>query len=107
MFEAVGPDALVRTRIADLNQEQIERFGDHLQRGIDDGTIRDDVDVEAEAHLVLAGLRGPWRSSGWSTPMARRPASQQCGGSATRRPTGSRPRSVDARIAELMGASTA
>ena len=105
MFEAVGPDALVRTRIADLNQEQIERFGDHLQRGIDDGTIRDDVDVEAEAHLVLAGLRGmaflwmvdPERVDGIAA--MRRLGDEAADRLAT--PFGR------ARIAELMGASTA
>ncbi len=58
VFEAVGPDPLIRSRIADLNQEQLVGFADYLARGVEDGSIRNDIDVEAEAQLIVAGLRG-------------------------------------------------
>lgn len=58
MFEAVGPDDMIRQRIADLQRNQLESFADLFRRGMADGTVRDDIDPDQEAMLASAALRG-------------------------------------------------
>ncbi len=58
MGEALGPVAEIRTMLADLNRSFRDRAQTWIERGIDTGQIRPDVDPEAAAALFVGMLRG-------------------------------------------------
>ena len=58
MFESIGPDPVIRERIADLQRHQLESFADLFRRGIADGTVQADIDPDEESLLASAALRG-------------------------------------------------
>jgi AcrR family transcriptional regulator len=58
MFEALGPDEMLRARIAKFHREMRRDFARFLERGMRDGSVRPGVSPRAEASLVIAGLRG-------------------------------------------------
>jgi hypothetical protein len=58
MFEALGPDELLRARIATFHREMRRDFARFVGRGMRDGSVRPGVSPRAEAALVIAGLRG-------------------------------------------------
>lgn len=55
IFEASGE---LHERFVTSQRRMESGFRDILTRGIDDGSIRDDIDVEVEAALLVATLRG-------------------------------------------------
>jgi AcrR family transcriptional regulator len=55
IFEASGE---LHERFVASQQRIESSFRDILKRGIDDGSIRDDIDVQVEAALLVATLRG-------------------------------------------------
>jgi AcrR family transcriptional regulator len=55
IFEASGE---LHERFVASQQRMESGFRDILTRGIDDGSIRDDIDVQVEAALLVATLRG-------------------------------------------------
>jgi AcrR family transcriptional regulator len=55
IFEASGE---LHERFVASQQRMESSFRDILRRGIGDGSIRDDIDVEVEAALLVATLRG-------------------------------------------------
>jgi AcrR family transcriptional regulator len=57
-FEAVGPGSSFRESIAERHTELRQAIAEALRRGINDGSVAPDVDVETEAALLVAGLRG-------------------------------------------------
>jgi AcrR family transcriptional regulator len=64
VFEAVGPDDALRSRFATFHASMRADITALLSRGIDDGSVRADVDAEREAALLVAALRGigyQWR----------------------------------------------
>jgi AcrR family transcriptional regulator len=58
MFEALGPDELLRARIAKFHREMRCDFARFVERGVRDGSVRPGLSPRAEAALVIAGLRG-------------------------------------------------
>jgi AcrR family transcriptional regulator len=58
MFEAVGPDDALRARFAAFHATMRSDIATLIARGIEDGSVRADVDAAAEAGLMVAGLRG-------------------------------------------------
>jgi AcrR family transcriptional regulator len=58
MFEALGPEEGLRDRFATFHEGQRADFARVISRGVEDGSIRADVDAGAEAALIISGLRG-------------------------------------------------
>ena len=58
MFEALGTDPELRTRMASFHENMRADIADALARGIADGSVRAEVDPAAGAVLVVAALRG-------------------------------------------------
>ena len=58
LFEAVGPTPDLRPQFSELDQEFRSRIERSLNEGIASGLIRSDVDVQAQATLILSALRG-------------------------------------------------
>ena len=57
-FEALGPDEELRTRFAKFHAEMRADFARLLAKGRRDGSIRSALSPDAEAALIVAGLRG-------------------------------------------------
>jgi BetI-type transcriptional repressor, C-terminal len=57
-FEALGPDEALRTRFAKFHAEMRNDFARLLAKGKRDGSIRKTISPDAEASLIVAGLRG-------------------------------------------------
>jgi AcrR family transcriptional regulator len=58
LFEALGPLPEMRPRFAEVHRQQREGLTRWIQAGIAAGTVRPDVDAEAQAGLFLAAFRG-------------------------------------------------
>jgi AcrR family transcriptional regulator len=58
MFEALGPTPDLQSEFRTLHKSFRADIARMLREGIENGTIRGDVDVEAQAVLVLGTLRG-------------------------------------------------
>jgi AcrR family transcriptional regulator len=58
MFEAVGPDDALRERFAVFHATMRADVAALLERGFADGSVRVDVDADAEAGMIVATLRG-------------------------------------------------
>jgi AcrR family transcriptional regulator len=58
IFEAVGPDEQLRSRFVVFHEAFRSDLARMLARGIEDGSVRDDVDPAAEAGLLVGSLRG-------------------------------------------------
>lgn len=58
MFEAIGPDDALKARFASFHEGMRTDFARFVQRGKRDGSVAKSVNANAEATLVIAGLRG-------------------------------------------------
>jgi len=58
IFEAAGPDAVLRERIVAFHRSMRDELARNVRRGQHDGSVRADVEPEAEAAQLLAELRG-------------------------------------------------
>lgn len=58
MFEAVGPDDGLRARFAAFHASMRADMAALLTRGVEDDSVRSDIDTDVESGLLVAGLRG-------------------------------------------------
>jgi AcrR family transcriptional regulator len=58
MFEALGPNADLRTHFVEFHRTMRSDIAKLVRRGLRDGSIRAGVDPVAEAVLIVGGLRG-------------------------------------------------
>lgn len=58
MFEALGPNTELRRHFTEFHRSLRADLARLLRRGLCDGSVRHGADPEAEAALVVAGLRG-------------------------------------------------
>jgi AcrR family transcriptional regulator len=58
MFEAVGPDEDLRARFVSFHSTMRADIAELIRRGIEDGSVRPDVDAYIEAGMIVATLRG-------------------------------------------------
>jgi len=58
MFEAIGPDDVLRQRFVKFHETFRADFASFIKKGRKDGSVRAEVDPEAEGALIVAGLRG-------------------------------------------------
>lgn len=58
MFEALASNGFLRQHFIDWNRDKRENVAVLLRRGIEDGSVRPDTDVENEAANIVASLRG-------------------------------------------------
>src|SRR5205807_8505552 len=58
VFEAVGPEPALRDRFARFHATMRTDIAALLARGVEDGSVRADVDSDLEAGLLVASLRG-------------------------------------------------
>jgi len=58
MFEALGPNADLRTHFVEFHRIMRSDIAKLVRRGLRDGSIRAGVDPVAESVLIVGGLRG-------------------------------------------------
>jgi AcrR family transcriptional regulator len=58
MFEAVGPDDALRERIVQFHDQLRLELAGYLELGRADGSVRSEIDPQAEAIQLLAEIRG-------------------------------------------------
>jgi AcrR family transcriptional regulator len=58
IIEAVGPDEDLRARFVSFHSTMRADIAELIRRGIEDGSVRPDVDAYIEAGMIVATLRG-------------------------------------------------
>ena len=58
VFEAVGPVPELRDRFIEFHDGQRSRIANYIRSGVQDGSIRQDVDPQQHAAMIVAQLRG-------------------------------------------------